>query len=931
MKKIFTGVVLTTLIGVSFFLNDGKEIVKKDKRASHPQASEETKAAREEYFHKILRDPKTDRIPANMRSRELAFYNENEFDFRQLGKTNNVGGFRIKEAGPVDVGGRTRALAVSSDGKYIIAGGVTGGVWKSTNNGESWQLKNTTSQMLSVTCIVQDPRPGKENVWYYGTGEYRGSSGVSGQKYYSGGVIMKSTDHGESWSEVASTVPTSVTGWFSDNITFVSNIKISPVTGSIFVSANGGYLYKADGDTDDFKKIGGSRNDHYFVDVDVAKDGKILAAYSEYGYNKYWSSGKEASETATPGIYLSKDDGTTWQNVTPSTMPEKYRRTLVSFAPSNPEVAYILTHEGKTSRTENHFYKLNTQNGASEDRSGNLPNWSTYEKGYINTQNSYNYVLSVKPDDENFVIVGGTNLFKSKNGFASKPSGIVISSTWIGGYKIDSESSKSYTNHHADQHSIAFDPNNPNITWSGHDGGISWTDDITNTSFVTWESKNNGYNVTQFFTISLAPTAGDNRIVGGTQDNGSPYFSFDGSSANTSVDISSGDGAFCYWGKKDVFVSSQSGKTRRLGLEKNGGNPPDVFNNSDTFDWDIITPKTSDSKHFINPFTVNPDDENYVYFITKHELWRNNNVRNISPNSKNKVPTLENWTKLQNITDDEFTAVAVSNKNSSSVLYAGISSDNKPKIVRYDNAKTSTIPALTTTISGAESGSNIQRIAVNPENSNELIVIISNYRVKSIWYSNDAGITFTDIEGNLGGDEGPSVRSATIIPTDNGKFYFIGTSIGLFAANELNGSSTVWKQYAKDEIGCAIVSDLTSRTADDKLGIATHGRGIFVGDYDASYVVGIENETPAEYSLSQNYPNPFNPSTQIEFGIAKETKVKIEIFNVTGELVEVLTNRVYSTGKHKISWNASNYASGMYVYRITTPEFTQTKKMLFVK
>ncbi|MFA8343961.1 MAG: WD40/YVTN/BNR-like repeat-containing protein, partial [Rhodothermaceae bacterium] len=246
MKKIFTGVVLTTLIGISFFLSDGKEIAEKNKRASHPQAAEETKVAREEYFHKILRDPKTDRIPANMRSRELAFYNENEFDFRQLGKTNSIGGFRIKEAGPVDVGGRTRALAVSSDGKYVLAGGVTGGVWKSTDNGESWQLKNTTSQMLSVTCIVQDPRPGKENVWYYGTGEYRGSSGVSGQKYYSGGVIMKSTDHGESWSEVASTVPTSVTGWFSDNITFVSNIKISPVTGSIFVSANGGYLYKAD-------------------------------------------------------------------------------------------------------------------------------------------------------------------------------------------------------------------------------------------------------------------------------------------------------------------------------------------------------------------------------------------------------------------------------------------------------------------------------------------------------------------------------------------------------------------------------------------------------------------------------------------------------------------------------------------------------------
>jgi len=930
MKKIFTGLLLSALAGIFFLLNTENEIVKKEKRTSHPQAAEETKAARDEYFHKILRDPATDRIPVNMRSRELEFYTKNKFEFFQLAKGTGVGGFRIKEAGPTDVGGRTRALAVSSDGKYVLAGGVTGGIWKSTDNGASWKLKNTTSQMLSVTCIVQDPRPGKEHIWYYGTGEYRGSSGVSGQKYYTGGVIMKSTDHGETWSEVPSTVPSSVTGWFSSNITFVSNIKISPVTGSIFVSANGGYLFKAQGDTDDFKKIGGSRNDHYFVDVDVAKDGKILVAYSEYGYNKYWSSSKKPSATATPGIYISSDDGKNWKNITPAAMPLKYWRTLVYFAPSNPKVAYVLTHEGIRKRDENHFYKLNIADGTSEDRSANLPNWTSYEKGYINTQRSYNYVLSVKPDDENFVIVGGTNLFKSPNGFASKPNNVIISSTWIGGYIIDTGSSKSYPNHHADQHSIAFNPLNPKITWSGHDGGISWTNDITNALQVSWNNKNNGYNVTQFYTISIPPTAGDNRIVGGTQDNGSPYFSFDGSKASNSVDISSGDGAFCYWGKEDVFVSSQNGKTRRLGLAENGGNPPDIFNVGGR-DWDEITPKTADSKHFINPFTVDPNDERYVYYITEHELWRNNDVVNIGVNSYNKAPTLENWTKLNTISGEEYTAVAVSNRNSSNVLYVGISSSGKPKIARYDNSKTAATAAALTTISGADAGSNIQRIAVNPENSNEIIVILSNYRVKSIWYSNDAGTTFTDIEGNLSGNEGPSVRSATIINTEKGKFYFVGTSIGLYAANSLNGNLTKWQQYGKDIIGSAIVSDLTSRVADDKLAIATHGRGIFVGNYDADYVVGVNPTTPSGYSLKQNYPNPFNPSTKIGFEIAEETKVKIEIFNIAGKLVEVLTNKMYPAGKHKITWNASGFATGMYIYRITTSDFTKSKKMLYIK
>ena len=87
-----------------------------------------------------------------------------------------------KEAGPIDVGGRTRALAVDvTNPNTILAGGVSGGMWKSTDKGATWQMKSTTSQVLSVTSLAQDPRPGNTNTWYYASGEYRGSANDRGR------------------------------------------------------------------------------------------------------------------------------------------------------------------------------------------------------------------------------------------------------------------------------------------------------------------------------------------------------------------------------------------------------------------------------------------------------------------------------------------------------------------------------------------------------------------------------------------------------------------------------------------------------------------------------------------------------------------------------------------------------------------------------
>jgi len=93
----------------------------------------------------------------------------------------------------------------------------------------------------------------------------------------------------------------------------------------------------------------------------------------------------------------------------------------------------------------------------------------------------------------------------------------------------------------------------------------------------------------------------------------------------------------------------------------------------------------------------------------------------------------------------------------------------------------------------------------------------------------------------------------------------------------------------------------------------------------------VNNGLPNEFSLYQNYPNPFNPSTSIRFSIPKDQSVKISIYNVLGELSAELTNQEYDAGTYTIDFDGSALASGFYFYRIETPEFIETKKMILMK
>ncbi len=93
----------------------------------------------------------------------------------------------------------------------------------------------------------------------------------------------------------------------------------------------------------------------------------------------------------------------------------------------------------------------------------------------------------------------------------------------------------------------------------------------------------------------------------------------------------------------------------------------------------------------------------------------------------------------------------------------------------------------------------------------------------------------------------------------------------------------------------------------------------------------ISDLLPTEFVLHQNIPNPFNPFTEISFSLPVSSDVTLEIYNINGQKVATAAEDRFEAGTHTVRWDGSDYASGIYIYRITAGGFTDSKKMMLIK
>lgn len=926
-KGIVSGIGVFGLLALLFLL-----VSKQDVTTQVEKNIDDNPTLRAEWEKSRLLDPQTGEIPFGIRLKEMAYA-------KTLPKVGGFSSFSRNEndslvyvrRGPHNVGGRTRAFAVDlTSSSTLFAGGVSGGLWRSTNFGTSWDQVTPKDEALSISCIVQDPRAGKKDTWYIGTGEGRGSLNNGGLTIWGTGMY-KSTDKGITWTPIASTQETDIA--VAGDWGVIWRLAIDPSNTSedeIYAAANGSIMKSTDGGTS-WKKVlgGGLTSDANYTDVVVTSTGVVYAAM-----------GKNVNQP-NPGIWRSTD-GETWINITGSVWPSNYERIVIDYAKSNENELICLARTpgvgakaDPTSSASNESSSLFKYTYISGDGSGTGGIWSNLsanipgdQNAYytFDTQQNYNMVVKFDPFNSSIIYIGSTNLFRSDDGFTTS-----TKVTQIGGYNpkvLNDPKQYRYPNQHPDQHDIFFQPNNSAEAFTATDGGVSYTNNIKATE-VEWQFINTGYFTSQFYTVAIDHSVRNDVVLGGLQDNGTQFTSNQSVNRDWTDPLQS-DGSYCAVedgtlsdGSGVYYVSSQQGRTFKVRIDNTG----------ETAAAERLEPAATNQFNrsanysFINPFELDYADNNVMYMLFKNASFGPSKVKvhrtlkSIPINGGSSPRT--DWSEINFTFPGVITALVSSRSNPTHRLYVGT---NNGSMYRVENANTTTATVTKLgEIQGVLKGTYVSDFAVHPDDADKILVTFSNYKAYSIFYSNDGGDTWIPVAGNLeeplgagmpqqarGIGNGPSVRCAAMLETDNGTAYFVGTSVGLFATNELNGDSTIWSQQSPDLIGNAVIEKFDTRDSDNYLAIATHGNGVFGVEVTDSELIGVEEADVQIADVIGIYPNPNNGIFKVDLSTSTLDFNRItvldqlgrivmeEALNQNAEVVE-LDNREFKSGVYYIS------------------------------
>jgi hypothetical protein len=272
-------------------------------------------------------------------------------------------------------------------------------------------------------------------------------------------------------------------------------------------------------------------------------------------------------------------------------------------------------------------------------------------------------------------------------------------------------------------------------------------------------------------------------------------------------------------------------------------------------------------------------------------------------------------------------------------LYYGTSQGQVFRLDDADRAAASSIPADCWSGMGLPPGAYVSCLGVDPGNGDRAILVFSNYGVRSVFATTDAGRTWSDVSGNLeerpdGSGSGPSIRWAAVQRYGGGRIYFLGTSTGLYSSTELNGASTIWVQEGAASIGRVVVDMIATRSADGLVAVGTHGQGVFSG---ISPAVGPPPaESGGETALGRPYPNPVggdgNPFVTFAYTLREAARVRLSIYDLTGEEVAVLVDEYREAGLQPDAyWDPGGVASGVYFCSLVAGSTTDAVKFVVLR
>jgi photosystem II stability/assembly factor-like uncharacterized protein len=870
-----------------------------------------------------------------------------------------------EEIGPDNVGGRTRAILVDNDNSSrVYAGGVSGGLWISTNGGTTWSVSTgfreaTNTVYNAIGSIAQ----GADGTLYVGTGEPHASYSSS---YMPGNGVYKSTDRGVTWTHCPGTgITNDSVPEFAGRWSVTSRLAVDPTNSNTVYAAleNGGLYVSTDGGNT-WNRPAGITANSAANDVRLSNDGQVV--WAVVGAKQVWRS---------------VDRGATWVNLTTTTslaskLVPAPSRVEIAIAPSDNNYVYLLASAGCLQgvyRTIDGGVTWTTLLGR-----GSTLDPFAQPTGGSGCQGGYDDCIAVLPSDRTKIYVGGVSFYSYSDGLSWKRSDKL-------GSEGGSYDSPNYI--HADKHVITFDPKNPEIMFVGHDGGITRTvNAATGFPTPTYQSVDKFYNVTQFYSVA-ANRSGE--VLGGAQDNGTRYIDYHGDTRAFSKQVLSGDGFYCEFSELNpniMFGSIYFDALYRSGnrglsmaeffdsnIDPDGDGEPGSCTNCNPF---VTTFFNTEARNLTNhsrlvsyvnrtgslipagstiqvpsytggilfPYTLAADLD-VDSTIAVHDqidakvflgtsttatpgsgVWVCTNPLNLSQQGK--------WYKI-NIAAGPLEAFCASADGNIAYMGFGSSLYRVSGLNTADYSNAPNITGLTITPIGLPaSGRPVKGIYVDRNDSNLVIVTRTGYGAggASVLKSTD-GINFTNITHNL-----PDMPVYdVVIDQRNNNNYIIGTELGFWSSSDAGatwnaetgvlGFTPVYRvrQVPLYDDACPVIYG------------GTHGRGFWrtttlLAGTSCNLVSGMDNPKNTDANRTVDFtvfPNPVTDKGSIKITLAQAAKVELNIIDMPGR---IMSRQSFNgtEGNNVFSFDAQDLPAGSYLATVRIGN-NVVKSKVFIK